>query len=528
MNTKTNPGLKPVLWRYTLVSLFCALFLYACDFPGTPPNGHYLTVNFPGASGARNARSVLSDDNINSLVYKVTFTGPGGTVIEQTVESGSISLALEAGEWVIAAKAYEYDDFTIGAWVGTGTVTVTVIPGQAQSVAIPMYVTLAYESTLDVIFIHNEAELRRIGAAVGGLPITSGRTFYLENDIVLTQPWTPIGDGTPSFAAVFNGNGHTITINSFSSTAMSDDNLGLFGKTDGANIKNLTIVYPNLEVNATPSYDSYVGGLAGQAVATIIDNVHVKGVIACTSSPTDNLLIGGLVGLANTGSSISNSSFSGTLTGEGGRVYAGGIAGESFGPINTSYAAGTINVTPNSVYVSVGGIVGQGTPNIENCYSAVTVTGTETPDNAYAGGIIGTLTSGSVRKCYALGSVTVTGSNIGAGGIAGRSSDTIENCAALAHVNGGSSNTVGRVIGNNAGSVADNYAAPDRTFINGGTPTGEDGDDTTYTTIGDFEGAGKQSTYETVWGTGTFGVPGGWKWISGYDYPVLSWQTAAP
>jgi hypothetical protein len=532
MNTRNKFPFK-TMRPYTFIpaALFCALFLYACNFSGSLPDGqNYLTVNFSGTSGTSSANnahlgpspSVLSNSHINLLEYKVTFKGPGGTVIEREVEGKSISLPLEAGKWDITADAYDPGGITP---MGTGTAEVTVILGQSQSVTIPMTVDPLYEAGLANIFIHNEAELQRIGAAVGGLAINvSTRTFYLENDIVLTEPWTPIGTSTAPFKAKFYGQGHTITINSFSSTAINGQYLGLFGKTDGATIEKLTIVYPDLTVNANPSYDSYVGGLAGQADATTIDNVHVKGVITYTSSSTGNLEIGGLVGIEDTGSSISNSSFSGTLTGEGGMVRAGGIAGQSEATINTSYVAGTITVNPTGSYVSVGGIVGQGTPSILNCYSAVTVMGTGMPAFiTRGGGIIGTLTSGSVSKCYALDLVTVAGTTvIYAGGIAGHSYDNIENCAALADVDGGTSTTVGYVIGNNVGTSTPNYVISTATITRNATPDPNIVDGTSFPPS-DFQ---NESTYTGLgW---AFGVPGGWKWISGYDYPVLSWQTTAP
>jgi hypothetical protein len=69
-----------------------------------------------------------------------------------------------------------------------------------------MTVDPAYEALLTEIYIHNEAELRRIGAAVNGLAIGNpARTFYLENNINLTQPWDPIGDDTTPFMANFDG-----------------------------------------------------------------------------------------------------------------------------------------------------------------------------------------------------------------------------------------------------------------------------------------------------------------------------------
>jgi hypothetical protein len=54
-----------------------------------------------------------------------------------------------------------------------------------------MKVDPAYEGLLTDIYIHNEAELRRVGR---DFAIDGTIRFYLERDIVLTQPWTPIGD----------------------------------------------------------------------------------------------------------------------------------------------------------------------------------------------------------------------------------------------------------------------------------------------------------------------------------------------
>jgi hypothetical protein len=90
------------------------LFLYACDFPqGMGSGGSGLTVHLSraGVTGAGSShtglsQSVLSDGDIGSLEYKVTFTDPGGTFIERTVRGGSVSVALDPGDWKIDAKAY--------------------------------------------------------------------------------------------------------------------------------------------------------------------------------------------------------------------------------------------------------------------------------------------------------------------------------------------------------------------------------------------------------------------------------------
>jgi hypothetical protein len=538
MNTKNKFPFK-VTRLFTLFPAFCAglLFLYACDFPGAPPAGNYLTVNFSGAS---NALSVLQDSFIDSLEYEVTFTGPDGTVIVRTVQGGSISLVLDPGEWVIKALAYKPGNVG-GTVVGKerAPVTVTVVPGRNQSVRILMDIDPAYEAGLTHIYIHNEAELRRIGAAVNGLHMNSGRTFHLANDIVLTQPWTPIGNDTTPFKAVFIGQGHSITISGFADP--SAQYLGFFGYTSGATIENLTIEYSDLTEHLTGSGPFHVGGLAGYAFDTTITGVHVKGEIEYIATAIPGLHIGGLVGTAGGASASSNdteifkSSFTGTLEGENtGLVCVGGILGDPFdllmdAKIETSYAAGIINASsPGEVFA--GGIAGRNVCNITDCYSRVEVTATTTgSSNAYAGGIIGQLTGSSgIANCYALGSVSVSGSGIYAGGIAGESvsPSSIANCVALADVDGGSGSYVGRVIGNMTGTLlGTNYAASDKSLTRGSPASDvEDGDTSNNSSA--FRGPPTGLVYTLL----EWDFSATWKWLSGsgYNYPVLFWQTSPP
>jgi hypothetical protein len=522
---------------------FCFLLMLSCDFPGSPPEEDLeegqgrLTVNLPDV---RNTRSVLPDEAIGGLVYKVRFTA-GETIIERDVEGESISLALSAGTWSIAAESYNLGDIG-GTLVGTGTGTETVVldPGQHQSITISMYVDPDYEAGLTDIYIHNEAELRRIGAAADGLAIDDpGRTFHLENDIVLTEPWTPIGNSGTPFGAVFSGNGHTITISGFSDAALNGMYLGLFGGTNGAAIGDLTIVYNNLTASSSYSGSQWVGGLAGSATDTLISDVYVLGTVEYTAS--NALYIGGLVGGAggasgsSTDTQISNSSFTGILKGTGAMtVNAGGILGSLNGSsdnakIETSYATGIIKATTSSGDAYAGGIAGDGACSIGNCYSTAEIAASAS-SSAYAGGIIGQLSTGVMGfgKCYALGPVSAEGSTIYAGGIAGRSGSAIENCAALAEIDGNTGTNVGRVIGDfwNGTYSATNYAASDKA-ISRGSPGASAVDGITTYGISAFQGAGNQLKYETAlsW---VFDASSGWKWVTGYSYPVLEWQTEAP
>jgi hypothetical protein len=317
--------------------------------------------------------------------------------------------------------------------------------------------------------------------------------------------------------------------------------LGLFGATSGADIENLTIEYPNL--TATSSYPSiqWLGGLAASATDTLINNVHVRGTIRYTAS--NALYMGGLVGGAGGSSgsseetSISASSFAGTLDGTGAQdVSVGGILGtlnnnSDDARIEESYATGTIRADSSSATAFAGGIAGNGDCFIENCYTAARVDAYAPSSTAAAGGIIGNLstTVTGFGKCYALGPVKAEGgSTTYAGGIAGVTNIDINNCVALADVDGGISEYVGRVIGFHAGIYAGtNYAASEKTITSG--PPNTNVVDGTPHPGANLQGSGNQSKYETDLGWVFENTPGyHWKWVNGYDYPVLAWQDGAP
>lgn len=115
----------------------------------------------------------------------------------------------------------------------------------------------------------------------GGAP-TAANPVVLANDIdlqsvcsqSLAKNWTPIGTSTMPFTGGFNGLGHTIKNLYINQTLADNGNYGLFGKTEGAYIENVTLNKPFINV------------LSGN-VGAIIGWESLSKVIACTvSSPT--------------------------------------------------------------------------------------------------------------------------------------------------------------------------------------------------------------------------------------------------
>jgi hypothetical protein len=469
--------------------------------------------------------------------------------------------------------------------VGEGAASFTVTRGRDRKVPVSMKVDLAYESTLLDFHIHNEAELRRIGAAGNGLPIDDTRTYYLENDIVLEQPWAPIGDGSTPFEAIFDGQGHTVTIQSFDTSA-NPQYVGFFGHVDGAEVvKDMTILYNgplvdmtysanpyiglvagyakdtifrdirvrgNLSANSTITTGNtfYIGGVAGYGDSLTVDNCHVSGNVSGEAGSID-LLIGGIAGsIGSTSSSpsaIANTSFTGKAGGESDKnCKAGGIAGyigAGGGSVTLSYASANVEAKGADAYA--GGIAGEintttsVSMKIETCYAWANVkaTGnTATTANAAAGGIAGRVenSGNAIEICYARGTVkaaTGTGTVTEyAGGIVGDNDyGDIRRCAAL-HSSIIAANRCNRIAGRfSYGAIGSNRVRSDTACSATGSLFGDaDGGPAAHSLPEtDFQGPPAGPMYGSApaclnW---TFDSSN-WTWINGY--PALYWQNSPP
>lgn len=164
------------------------------------------------------------------------------------------------------------------------------------------------------------------------------------------QLWIPIaaGTGTPKFAGIFDGNGHTISnyyMDSDTLKKLNDhypQNLGFIGTMSGT-VKNL-----NLSNITVTSYS--VGGKTPGATDNSADGKEKKAIC-----------IGTIVGWMDATGLVDSSSATGVLNGFGDGQNVGGIAGNTWGTIKNSSSAVTINVKNLSF---VGGIVGMTKKNI--------------------------------------------------------------------------------------------------------------------------------------------------------------------
>ena len=195
-------------------------------------------------------------------------------------------------------------------------------------------------------------------------------TDYLDskND---TKGWKAVGGDSDSytFSGDFDGSGHKIS--GLWIDRPNEDFVGLFGKFNGNEIKNLSI------------------------------ELSPKGIIG-------NNYVGGLVGVSN-GKIVSGCSVTGgPLVGE---ELIGKLVGENTGIISHCYTSGesiTSNSTVTDYSLSVstgsGGVVGKNTGSlIENCFSTCDVI---KKHGVSSGGCVGWNGNfGEIRRCYAIGNI---------------------------------------------------------------------------------------------------------------------------
>jgi hypothetical protein len=179
-----------------------------------------------------------------------------------------------------------------------------------------------------------------------------------------------IGNSTTKFTGTFDGGGHIIS-NLTYSTASIVSNVGMFGYTSLATIRNL-----GLENELVHSHGDSVGGLIGYQYRGHVDNCFTTGSVA-------------------------------------GRDAVGGMVGAELGSIDNSYSTASVTGTGTELGGGAGGLVGAisgySRYGVRTCYSAGFVSG-----STYVGGLIGYSSSGLVENSF--WDTTTSGQATSAGG----------------------------------------------------------------------------------------------------------------
>ena len=257
----------------------------------------------------------------------------------------------------------------------------------------------------------------------------------------------------------------------------------------------------------TASNSCCAGGIVGYSEynsSEIRDCESNANIFASSTIQSTIIYVGGIIGFAYSGNSITNCMMSGNISiKEGYKIYAGGISGYNYMTItNCQYNMSVIpeksksgySVTTNGIsakgstcYIGgiaginyktitnsystaniiaeasgtnyIGDLVGYNSSTIKDCYTTGNISSTGKQNQV--GGIVGNNLS-SVQNCYATGkleTINIEGKNGFAGGIVGVNSNkgSVENCLGL-NVSGIIGTTTGRIIGYNSGTSTNNYA----------------------------------------------------------------------
>lgn len=346
--------------------------------------------------GKSTEAALMSLGNINA--NHVTFEGNGRIVIDSERIKNAAGSAVNndfevhtnhAGNVLIGYDAYvETDEDNDGIVDG--------YKGQDKTFSNNVYVNGALDNNIKgYMWVEDVKQLQAIDTNLGG-------NYALRNSIDGTQAnnFKSIGSNT-AFSGKFDG----IDYNIFNLNISGTDNVGLFGKTNGATINNVTLVGGSITGTG-----SNVGAIVGNANNTTLTNV------VNSAAVSGNSYVGGIVGSAD-GTTVENAINTGTIEGNSkSETNVGGLIGE-MKDSNTAdnYKSQIIGNSYNLGDVSgngynVGGLVGHAVnstigDDTNLVYNRMDVTG------AYnVGGIVGNMTASTVQNAENSGTVLASGS----------------------------------------------------------------------------------------------------------------------
>ncbi|MHC4546356.1 MAG: GLUG motif-containing protein [Planctomycetota bacterium] len=187
--------------------------------------------------------------------------------------------------------------------------------------------------------------------------------FKLMADIDLSgytgTEFNIIGNNSNPFTGVFDGNDHTISNFTYTSTGKSY--IGLFVYVWRGHIKDIGLIDPNLDIAS----GEYVGSLVGEIKEGTVTNCYVEG-----GSVSGDDTVGGLCGRSDM-STINNCYSTASVSGD---WFVGGMMGSiSYGSITNCYSSG--DVSGGNL---VGGLAGGNFGDTSDCYATGSVSGDDT------------------------------------------------------------------------------------------------------------------------------------------------------
>ncbi len=193
--------------------------------------------------------------------------------------------------------------------------------------------------------LKSELTFTKNGYTIGSFSTSyTGRVdAYLEDDIEITDTWTPIGTRDYPFTSSFDGKGHSITFAENSS--FSDDYAGVFGyvgnqSASTTSISNLVVNGPDAGITTSAQY---AGGIVAYSYGATISNCVNKLKIVNTYENSDSSVkefgTGGIVGFVKKDTKIEGCVNFAELVS---KSSVGGIIGKAY--LDDWYEQGKLNI----------------------------------------------------------------------------------------------------------------------------------------------------------------------------------------
>ena len=329
------------------------------------------------------------------------------------------------------------------------------------------------------------------------------------------------------------GNSHTNSVGGIVGSANGGSPYGVFNSSFTGNVTGDVNVGGVAGYSAsTLSGDSSGGGTItgfGNSVGGLVgDNEYQVTLSYSTEAATGNASIaniGGLVGLNNTGASISNSYSTGTVTTTfTASSNVGGFVGQNLGTISDAYTTSHIS-NSGLVNSNVGGFVGYDTGAITHAWVSISgyIFGGDTSVGGFAGNVSApNLITGGIWNSQIMTGLSGVGAGSGQGGVVGETTAMMQDASAYATNFAGFdfTNTWSPPVSGNfmpeLYGVSDvlSVAVSPTSIIYGNTPTGAfpvqtvglQNNDVSAALTGNGATTGLTFTYSAAVGNGTAGV----------------------
>lgn len=394
-------------------------------------NGNVMTITNFGNTGLTFDAPITTDREMSIGGAKFARLKPAASVLDFMVmglkryitnEDGTITPVI----YDSSLKAVADGDraVTWGLWCGTNSSGAYVVGPYLEGridftedvvyPVAPELTGLAGTGTEEEPFlIRSTDQWLAVAANVAAGNTHVGHHFALLADLDFSElDFAPIGEAI-GFRGVFDGRGHTVTVNDSVGTAPR----GLIGRIgeDGV-IRNL-----NSAGQWNFGQASNAGGIVGLAMGdALVENCTNNAAIT-----TNGQGVGGVLGHGNTGTVVRNCKNLAEIhyLGENGSAWLAGVCGYAQGvSLYDCGNEGTFVIDNPTKAGCIGGVISYGIYNDEiiNCYNTADITG-----NQYVSGVMAysdqrLLLSWSVfQNCYNTGNITstVTATNIPVGGV---------------------------------------------------------------------------------------------------------------